>query len=97
METFARRRPGGIPFAHPLAKQAGSIMKRRNIESRKSPSTSELAAFIERSIPAITIGITNGERQNQLDEAVMIEPIFTGLAQLIGILLCIDRGYCDEH
>jgi tripeptide aminopeptidase len=97
LEILARRRPGGIPFAHPLAKHSRSIMKHLNIESRKSPSTSELAAFIERDIPAITIGITEGARQNQPDETVMIEPIFTGLAQLIGILLCIDRGHCDEH
>ena len=97
LEIFARRRPGGIPFAHPLAKHARSIMKILDIESRKSPSTSELAAFIERNIPAITVGITQGEHQNQLNETAMIEPIFTGLAQLIGILLCIDRGLCDEH
>jgi tripeptide aminopeptidase len=97
LEIVARRRPGGIPFAHPLARNARSIMTSLNIASRKSPSTSELAAFIERNIPAITIGLTDGERQNQTDEAVMIEPIFTGLAQLIGILLCIDRGHCDEH
>jgi tripeptide aminopeptidase len=97
VEIFARRRPGGIPFAHPLARHARTIMKELNIESYKSPSTSELAAFIERGIPAITIGITHGEHQNQLDETIVIEPIFTGLAQLIGILLCIDRGHCDEH
>ena len=95
LDVFAHRNPGGIPFNHPLARNARRIMRALDIQARKSPSTSELAAFIDRNIPAIAIGMSFGEHQNQLNELVKIEPIFTGLAQLIGILLAIDRGYCD--
>jgi metal-dependent amidase/aminoacylase/carboxypeptidase family protein len=97
LDVFARRKPGGISFSHPLAKYARRIMKALQIQSRKSPSTSELSAFIDREIPAITIGISTGERQDQPNELVHIEPMFTGLAQLIGILMAIDRGYCREY
>jgi di/tripeptidase len=94
LDVFARRRPGGITYQHPLARAARRIMGALDIQSRKSPSTSELSAFISHEIPAITIGITSGEHQNTPEEEVSIQPIFTGLAQLIGILLAIDRGYC---
>ncbi len=97
LDIFARRDPGGIPFSHPLAGCARRIMRALAIPPRQSPSTSELSAFIDRKVPAITIGITNGEHQNQPNELVLIEPIFTGLAQLLGILLATDRGLCDEH
>jgi tripeptide aminopeptidase len=95
LDVFARRRPGGINYHHPLARAARRIMSALDIQPRKSPSTSELSAFISHQIPAITIGITYGEHLNTPEEEVEIEPIFTGLAQLIGILLAIDRGFCS--
>jgi tripeptide aminopeptidase len=97
LDVFARRRPGGINFQHPLVRAARRIIDALDIQPRKSPSTSELSAFIDHSIPAITIGITTGEHQSTQEEEVSIEPIFTGLAQLVGILLAIDRGFCSEN
>jgi metal-dependent amidase/aminoacylase/carboxypeptidase family protein len=95
LDVFARRRPGGITFQHPLARTVRRIMSALDIQPRKSPSTSELSAFIDHNIPGITIGITTGEHQNTPEEEVGIEPMFTGLAQLVGILLAIDRGFCS--
>ena len=97
LDVFARRRPGGITFHHPLAQAARRIMHVLDIQPRKSPSTSELSAFIDHDIPAVTIGITYGEHQNAPEEEVRLEPIFTGLAQLVGILLAIDKGLCDAN
>jgi metal-dependent amidase/aminoacylase/carboxypeptidase family protein len=97
LDVFARRRPGGINYRHPLARATRRIMTALDIQPRKSPSTSELSAFIGYDIPAITIGITYGEHQNTPEEEITIEPIFTGLAQLTGVLLAIDRGFCSEN
>lgn len=95
IQVLAQRRPGGISFSHPLASNARAIMKALNINPRFSPSTSELSAFIDAGIPALTLGITHGENLNKIDESIEIEPIYSGLAQLLGVLLAIDRGYCD--
>ncbi len=97
IDIFSQRQPGGIGFSHPLTKSVRDIMRALNIKPRISPSTSELAAFINQEIPAVTLGITNGERRDDDKEVIEIEPIFTGLAQLVGVLLAIDRGYCSEH
>jgi len=96
MEILARREPGGINFNHPLASGARSIMKGLGINPRISPSTSELSAFIDKGIPAVTVGLTNGENLNEANERVEIGPITTGLEQLLGIILAVDQGYCDE-
>ncbi|HUZ18912.1 MAG TPA: peptidase [Spirochaetia bacterium] len=93
---FAQRKPGGIQFAHPLAVHALEIMKSLDIKPRISPSTSELSAFIDRGIPAVAIGLTNADDLGKLTERIAIEPIYTGIAQLIGLILAIDKGYCDE-
>ncbi len=95
LDIFARRSPGGIPYAHPLNKCARNVMDSLGIEPRLAPSTSELAALIDKQIPALTLGITEGDRLQKSDESIMIEPIFKGLAQLIGIIKSIDGGLCD--
>jgi tripeptide aminopeptidase len=96
LDVFASRVPGGIKFSHPLCDRTRTIIETLRISPEGSPSISELATFIEYQIPAITIGITHGEERKEEKESIEIEPIFTGLAQLIGILLAIDGGYCDE-
>ena len=94
---FARREPGGISFGHPLAENARAILDALGINPRISPSTSELSAFIDKRIPAVTIGLTNGESLNEENERLEIGPISKGVAQLLGLILSIDRGQVDEH
>lgn len=95
LDIFAKRSPGGIPYAHPLNECARSVMETLDIEPRLAPSTSELSALIDEEIPALTLGITVGERTFKTNETIQIDPIFKGLAQLIGIILAVDGGYCE--
>lgn len=95
LDIFAKRSPGGIPYAHPLNKCARNVMQSLGIEPRLAPSTSELAALIDKNIPALTLGITSGDHIHKPNETIQIEPIYKGLAQLIGIITAIDGGYCE--
>ncbi len=94
--VLARREPGGIPFAHPLASTARDILKALGVRPRISPSTSELSAFIDHGIPAVTIGLTEGENHSSPEERLEIAPIFVGIAQLLGLLRAIDGGLTSE-
>ncbi len=94
--VLSRRRPGGIKFSHPLADHAREILKRLDINTRITPSTSELSAFIDKGIPAVTVGLSDGENINEEDERVEIEPISRGVAQLVGLIVALDRGCCDD-
>jgi len=96
LDIFAEREPGGIPFSHPLVRKTREIMDELDIESRPGPSTSELSAFIDHNIPAITLGLTHGDHIHESDESIKIEPIYKGITQVIGTLLAIDGGYCEE-
>ncbi len=95
-EFFGKRTPGGLPISHPLCRQTRRIMEALSVEPRISPSLSGLSAFIDRKIPAITLGITKGQRTKDPEETILIAPIAKGVAQLIGVLLAIDGGFCDE-
>lgn len=96
-QVLARREPGGIKFSHPLADHARAILKKLDVNHRITPSTSELSAFIDRGIPAVTIGISDGEHLNEEHERIAIQPMAKGLSQLIGLILALDRGCCDDH
>ncbi|MDC7234810.1 MAG: peptidase dimerization domain-containing protein [Spirochaetales bacterium] len=94
---IARRKPGGTQFSHPLNKVSRDILENLDVTPRLSPSTSELSAFIDKDIPALTIGLTDGERLGEIDEMINIEPMKKGIAQLIALLQAVDKGYCSEY
>jgi len=89
--VIASRRPGGIPFNHPIVTAARSILNTLGVVPRFMPSTSELSAFIDNGIPALTLGITDGEELGDIEEKIQIEPVFKGLAQLVGVLEALDK------
>jgi len=96
LTEVSRRAPGSIPYAHPLVKATRKVQDTLGIDARIAPSMGELTALLERKIPGITLGLTRGEHLNEFTEYVEIEPIFKGLAQLIGVILAIDEGLADE-
>lgn len=97
LDIFAKREPGGIEFSDPLIRNTRKIMQKLDLKPRMAPSTSELSAFIYRNIPAITLGITKGDHLEEENETIKIDPIFKGLAQLIGTLLAIDGGESGKN
>ena len=66
------------------------------VEPKTDPSISELAALIDRRIPALTLGITRGANRNSPRESIELAPIFDGLAQLIAMLHFMDRFEEEE-
>jgi di/tripeptidase len=71
-------------------------MQNLGLKPISGSSESELSIFLSRKIPAVTLGITQGENYHQKDARAKIEPMFKGIAQVIGIIQAIDNGVCDE-
>jgi di/tripeptidase len=96
MEIIARSNNCGIPFSHPLVKTTRQIMDALDITPSVTPSAGDLSALIDAGTQGVTVGITHVENSREENETITIEPIFRGLAQLIGLLQAIDSGHCDE-
>ncbi len=97
MDMFFKTQAGGIPFSHPLVKSVLDVMEALEIEPDQGHSPSELSELIARQIPAVTLGISRGEKSRKWSpDYVLIDPILTGVAQLLGVILAIDEGACDE-
>lgn len=89
--VIAHRRPGSIGFSHPFVRSARDIMKQLELTPVIAPSTSELSVLLDRGIPSLTLGLTEGDNKHHLDETIRIAPVFKGLAQLVGVLQFIDH------
>jgi di/tripeptidase len=70
-------------------------MEALDIKPKINFSESELAIFLARKIPTITLGITHGENIHKENAMVDINTLFTGIAQLVGVIQAIDGGVCD--
>ncbi len=96
LKMVARRKMGGIPYSHALVKTVKEIVEQLGVKPKIAPSTGQLSAFVDKGIPALTIGLTNGFNVHEDAESAAIDPMFQGLTQLVALLIAIDKGICDE-
>ena len=97
LKTLSNIHAARLKFNHPLIKSSVTVMKKLGLTPVSGPNESELSIFLSRKIPAVTLGITRGDNYHQQNASVEIEPISTGIAQVIGVIMAIDSGVCDEH
>ncbi|MBP7274743.1 MAG: peptidase [Kiritimatiellae bacterium] len=98
LDVFARREPGALDIGHPLVCAGRAILGGLGINPMLYPSTSSLSAFLDRSIPAVTIGLSSGERRSDLaeiEEVIRLPTLYTGMAQLVGLLCAMDEESAD--
>ena len=95
IKTISNLKAARLNFNHPLVKSSAAVMEALGIKPVSTSTESALSIFLSRKIPAVTIGITHGENF-YTDKATMeIEPMFKGIAQVIGVIKAIDSGVCD--
>jgi tripeptide aminopeptidase len=85
-----------LPFNHPLVKCATRILSRLGVEAVSEPSETALSIFLQRKIPAITLGLTRGDNYHQDNAMIEIEPMFKGVSQIPALIMAMDNGVCDE-
>jgi tripeptide aminopeptidase len=96
IKTISNLKAARLKFNHPLVKNAAAILETLGIKPISKSTESALSIFLSRKIPAVTLGITHGENYYTEKATMDIEPMFEGIAQVIGVLKAIDSGVCDE-
>lgn len=97
LKTISNLRASRLKHNHPLVKQAAAVLKVLGIKPVTKPTESALSIFLSRKIPAVTLGVTLGENRYKENATMEIEPMYRGIAQIIGVLKAIDSGVCDEQ
>ncbi len=86
-----------LAYNHPLVKCAARILYRLGIEAVSQPSETALSIFLQKGVPAITLGLTRENIHHQGGTKVEIEPMFKGIAQIPALITAMDRGLCSHE
>jgi tripeptide aminopeptidase len=96
LKTISNLNAASLKYNHPLVKTTGAIIESLGLKPISAPSESELSIFLAHKIPAVTLGITLGENIHLENSMMEIEPMYKGIAQIVGAIMAIDKGVCDE-
>ena len=97
LKTISNLRAARLKYNHPLVKHSAAVMQTLGIKPYSKSTESAQSIFLSQKIPAVTLGITHGENVYKDKATMEIEPMYTGIAQVIGVLKAIDGGVCDEQ
>ena len=97
LKTISNLRAARLKYNHPLVKNAAAVLEKLEIKPFSKSTESSLSIFLSYKIPAVTLGITYGENVYKEEATMEIEPMYKGIAQIIGVLKAIDNGACDEQ
>jgi acetylornithine deacetylase/succinyl-diaminopimelate desuccinylase-like protein len=97
IKTISNLRASRLKYTHPLVKNAAAVLEALGIKPFSKSTESSLSIFLSNKIPAVTLGITHGVNYYKEKASMEIEPMYQGIAQIIGVLKAIDSGVCDEQ
>ncbi|HOX18208.1 MAG TPA: peptidase dimerization domain-containing protein [Spirochaetales bacterium] len=95
IRTGTKLGASGIGFRHPLVREALRAIKALGAAPSVYPSVSELHHYHSLEIPAVTIGIAEGQDYHTEHARARVASIRKGLAQMVSLALAIDGGACD--
>lgn len=84
--TFERigwRPAGEVSIHHPAVVLATSILTSLGVQTRLDTASTEANYPLSLGYPALTLGLTTGDRAHTTDEYICIEPFYQGLQQVI--------------
>ena len=95
LKVISNSNAARLAYSHPLVKGTVEVMQKLGLKPTSGSSESELSIFLAHKIPAVTLGITRGRHHLLEKSRVKIEPMFRGIAQVVGVIQAIDDGVCD--
>lgn len=84
-----------LGWNHPLTGGAVDVLAALGLDPLVYPSVSELFYFLRRGIPSITLGAATGNDYHQENATASISSLYTGMAQIVGILMAMDEEAYD--
>jgi tripeptide aminopeptidase len=87
IEILGERPAGQTPESDPIVQTGLQILKDLGMDPYTDASSTDANVPISRGIPSVCIGVTRGEGAHRMEETIEIEPIASGIAQLIKMVM----------
>ncbi len=97
MDVAASLGAASLGWTHPLTRASVAVISELGLEPNVYPSVSELYYYLRRGIPAVTVGVANGNDYHQDEASATLGSLYKGLAQLIGIMMAADEEALDAR
>jgi tripeptide aminopeptidase len=97
LKTISNLGASRLKYNHPLVKHSADVLRVLGITPVSEPTESALSIFLSHKVPSVTLGVTHGYNYYEEDATMEIGPMYAGVAQIIGVLMAIDQGVCDEQ
>ncbi len=86
MERIGWRPAGEISANHPLVLQAAHVIGQLQLNPRLEIASTEANLPLSRGFPAITLGLTHGDRAHTNQEFIYTGPVLKGLQQVLDLI-----------
>lgn len=83
MQVIGQRPAGEMPISHPLIQLARSILVTQGMEAGLIGGSTDANIPFSRGFPALVLGITHGGGAHTVGEYIDVEPVETGMQQLL--------------
>lgn len=87
IDVLGERPAGRTPDEAPIVQTGLQILRDLEMEPYTDASSTDANVPISRGIPSVCVGITRGEGAHRMEETIEIEPIASGMAQLIKMVM----------
>ena len=87
IEVLGERPAGRTPDDAPIVQTGLQILRDLGMDSYTDASSTDANVPISRGIPSVCVGITRGDGAHRMEETIEIEPIASGMAQLIKMVM----------
>jgi tripeptide aminopeptidase len=94
IEILGERPAGQTPDSSPIVQTGLQILRELGMDPYTDASSTDANVPISRGIPAVCVGITRGEGAHRMEETIQIEPISSGIAQLLKLVIAYP--YADQ-
>ncbi|MBN1450837.1 MAG: M20/M25/M40 family metallo-hydrolase [Anaerolineales bacterium] len=82
-EVIGRRPAGELPANHPLVRLAENCLREQGIEPKLMIGSTDANVPLNRGLPAVVLGVTNGAGAHTTSEFIYTEPVTRGMQQLV--------------
>lgn len=95
LETVGDRPAGRIPPTHPLVRAARAAYAAEGFEVKLEIASTDANIPLSRNIPAVCIGVGDGENQHRLDEYIEPARIPAGMRALLRLVLAASMAQIE--
>lgn len=94
-EVVGNRPAGEVALDAPIVRLAKESLALVGLDTRVDASSTDANIPLSRGIPAVCIGLTTGANAHRADEFIRIEPLATGVTQLILTTIAVTDALAD--